>query len=97
MGMVPVGSILGSLPAVCPTVAWLDRLLRQARDTIRPWGTLLFNAVEMDRGVEGHVIVHNDLEPISIVGSNPSIQSKNVPLHHHLGQTATQVLEIDRS
>jgi hypothetical protein len=68
MGMVPVGSILSSLPAVCPTVAWLDRLLRQARDTVRPRSTLLFNAVEMDRGVEGHVIVHNDLDPISIVG-----------------------------
>lgn len=97
MSMVPVGSILSGLPAVCPTVPWLDRLLRQARDTVRPRGTLLFNTVEMDRGVEGHVIVHNDLGSISIVGSDPSVQSQNIPLHRRLGQTSTRVQEIDRS
>lgn len=97
MSMVPIGSILSSLPTVYPTATWLNGLLCQTWDTIRPWGTMLFNAVEMDRGVEGHIIVHNDLDTISIIDLVVNIQSQTIPQHRHPGQNAVRVQEIDHS
>lgn len=52
VSMVPVGSILGCGPAVCPTMSGLNWLLVETRNSIRPRGILLFNAMEMNRGTE---------------------------------------------
>jgi hypothetical protein len=58
---------------------------------------MLFDAVEMDRGVEGHIIVDNDLDTISIIELIINIQSQTIPQHHHPGQIAAQAQEIDHS
>jgi hypothetical protein len=58
---------------------------------------MLFDAVEMDRGVEGHVIVDHDLNTISIIDLIINISFQTIPQHHRPGQIAARVQEIDHS
>lgn len=62
MGVVPIGSILSGLPPVGPAAAGLNWLLGQAGNTIRPRSVMLLDAVEMNGGVEGHVVVNDKLK-----------------------------------
>lgn len=58
---------------------------------------MLFDAVEMDRGVEGHIIVHHHLDTISVINLIIEFQSQTIPQHHHPGQIAARAQEIDHS
>ena len=96
MGMVPVCSILSSLPSVGPALARLNWFLSQSRNSIRPGGIALFDAVKVDRGFERHVVVNNKLILISVV-FGPLSFVMVVPQHHLLAPIAVLDRGIDRS
>ena len=73
--MVPISSVLGGSPFVCPTLSRLNGLLSKAGYTIRPRGVVLFDTMEMDGGVERHVIVNGKLGRRQINHCSPNICS----------------------
>lgn len=69
VGMVPVSTILCRFPSICPSASRLDRLLRQARHSIRPRSPLLFDTMKMNRCIERQVVVNSKLYTISQLSS----------------------------